>query len=230
MTTVASRRDVLKAAAIVTLGRQTPQEALRLPRDVRVAIIGLEGHYSEILEVAREHPAVRVTAIADDDPELLSRAARNPILKSAKAYSDYRELLDGEKLDVAAVCGRNSPRAGIVRACAERRLAVVAEKPLAISFEELEKTQKTIQECGVRLTMLMPMRFYPQYQKMRSVVQGGEIGDVVSMSAQKALFHGSPFTCSISCGGRRAASLSRPPHSSPTSDSRRSERWKTTPR
>jgi predicted dehydrogenase len=186
MTTAPTRRDLLKAAAVVTLGRRAAQDELRLPREVRVAIIGLEGHYSEILEVAREHPAVRVTAMADGNPDLLSRAARNPILKSAKGYSDYRELLDREKLDVAAVCGQNSPRPGIVRACAEHKLAVVAEKPLAISFEELEETRKTIQACGVRLTMLMPMRFYPQYQKMKSVVQGGEIGDVVSMAAQKS--------------------------------------------
>ncbi len=190
-----TRRDILKATACAAAAVAVPAgashgagraQALRVTRDVRVAIIGLEGHYSEILDVAAQAPNIRVTAVADASPTLLKRVASSAALKGAKPYPDYRTLLEREPLDVVAVCGENATRPEIVRACAERKLSVVAEKPLAITKEELLEVRRAIDRAGSRLTLLLPMRFAPGYKKMRSIVQSGEIGEVVTVAAQKS--------------------------------------------
>ncbi len=190
-----TRRDILKAtagaaAALGTTSAATrgggQEPTLRVTRDVRVAIIGLEGHYSEVLEVAARAPNVRVTAVVDRSPALLQRAASNAQLKSAKPYPDYRALLEREPLDVVAVCGDNATRPEIVCACAERKLPVVAEKPLAITREALQQIRGALERSGSRLTLLLPMRFTPAYRKMRSLVREGAIGDVVTVAAQKS--------------------------------------------
>ncbi len=165
----------------VTQGRE-----LRLSREVRVAIIGLEGHMSEILDVAKASPQVRLTAIAERNPDLLGELASDALIRKAKPYSDYRDLLDREQLDVVAVGGENGTRAAIVQACAERKLHVVAEKPLAISLEDLGRIRETIKKSGSALTLLLPMRYSAVYQKMRSVVMEGGIGEVVTVAAQKS--------------------------------------------
>ena len=190
------RRDVLRATAgVIAAGlglgtkavrSQPPQSALQLPRTIRVGIIGLEGHLSEILSVASTSPQVRVVAIAEPDPAVRSRASDDAALKDAALLADYREMLDGQKLDVVAVCGENGTRASIVQACAERKLAIVAEKPLALTLAELELTRQKIIANGVPFTMLLSMRFEPQYRRMHSIVRGGEIGEVVAMTAQKS--------------------------------------------
>jgi predicted dehydrogenase len=190
------RREMLKAtagtivagiAAGARAGRSQPSPtALRLPRTIRVGIIGLEGHYSEILSVAASSPQVQVVAVAETDPAVRSRTIDEPLLKQAMLYADYREMLDRQKLDVVAICGENGTRAATVQMCAERKLAIVAEKPLALTLADLELTRQKIISSGVPFTMLLSMRFDPQYRKMHAIVRGGGIGEVVAMTAQKS--------------------------------------------
>ena len=190
------RRDMLKAtaaamAAGLTAGTQAarsqpPKSSLRLPRTIRVGIIGLEGHYSEILTVASASPQVQIAAIAEADPRIRSGVSDDAILKNATLFSDYREMLDRQKLDVVAVCGENGSRAQIVQACAERKLAIVAEKPLTLTLADLESTRLKVIANGIPFTMLLSMRFEPQYRRMHDIVRGGEIGEVVAMTAQKS--------------------------------------------
>jgi predicted dehydrogenase len=174
-------------AAGARTGRSQPSSSsLRLPRTVRVGIIGLEGHISEILSVAATSPQVQIVAIAETDPTARSKATDEPSMKNATLYADYREMLDRQKLDVVAVCGENSVRVPIVQACAERKLAIVAEKPLALTLDDLELTRQKIIASGVPFTMLLSMRFDPQYRRMHAIVRGGGIGEVVAMTAQKS--------------------------------------------
>ncbi len=190
-----SRRDVLASVATIAGGglslRRVPDASgqgspSRFPKTIRVGIIGLEGHYSEILDAVQVLPQIRITAVSETSKDLLANARRHSLLKDATNYVAYRKMLDSEKLDVVAVCGENGTRARTVQACAERGVPIVAEKPLALDLEELEETRKKIVAHGVPLTMLLPMRFEPAYQKMRSIVQSGAIGEVVCMGAQKS--------------------------------------------
>ncbi len=189
-----NRREILTssvalpAAALLAHSQRTVsagQPRAQLPDSIRVAIIGLEGHYSEILDAAKVHPQVKVTAIVEQDDALRKRITRNPQLKDARVYQDHRELL-AEKLEVVAVCGQNGPRASIVEAWAERGVPIITEKPLSLSLEELNRTRAAVSRSGVPLTMLLPMRFSPPFQKMRAIVRSGQIGEVVALAAQKS--------------------------------------------
>jgi predicted dehydrogenase len=159
---------------------------LRLPRKVRLAVLGLEGHIGEILDPLPLLPDVELVAIADPDAKLLASAARQPAAAQARRYVDYRELLEREPLDVAAICGTNGERAGLILACAARQVHVVAEKPLAIERVALEGVKRAVVETGIRLTMLLPMRFEPPYAAMRQMVAAGRIGEVAQIVAQKS--------------------------------------------
>ena len=188
-----SRRDMLKTTAAGVVGSWAGQcapsaapasGAGRFPEVIRVAIIGLEGHHSEILDVMARVPPIRITAIAETNPALLAQVPRNPKLSGAKIYEDYRQLLALEPLEIVAVGGENGTRAAIVRACAARKVAIVAEKPLATTLEDLALTRKALAQ--VPFTMLLPMRFEPVYRRMHDMVQNGEIGDVLCLGAQKS--------------------------------------------
>lgn len=168
------------------LGMAVAGRLAALPRPVRVGILGLEGHFSEILEAARAAPEIQIVAVAASEPREIKRWAENPQLKAAKRYDDYRRLLDAEKLDVAAVCDSNQTRAATVIACAERGLAVAAEKPLALTLEELAAVRQAAERHNTRLTMLLPMRFDPVYLAMKAIVDSGRIGEPVLLAAQKS--------------------------------------------
>ncbi len=178
-----SRRTLLAGAAIQV---QQTVETIRFDRKIRVGLIGLEGHTGEILRPLPRLPEVEVVAIADPDEKAMEAAARNPRLKAARRYTDYRRLLEGEQLDVAAVCGPNGGRAERILAVIERGIHVVAEKPLAIEMEELERIERALKRSSVRLSMLLPMRFSSPYLALKQIVDSGEIGEVAQIAAQKS--------------------------------------------
>ena len=160
-------------------------ESIKLPRKVRIALIGVEGHTGEILNNLKSAPDVEFVAVADPDTKGTARVAKGA-LAGMRQYTNYRQLLDREKLDVAAVCGPNGSRAGIILDCLERKLHIVAEKPLSVDREGLVKIQQSVSRQGVQLTMLLPMRFSPPYAALKQVVASGAIGEVAQIAAQKS--------------------------------------------
>ncbi|MDB6039881.1 MAG: oxidoreductase domain protein [Verrucomicrobiales bacterium] len=191
-----TRRKFLTAAASVSIAVANSKSLLgapdkskevpAMPEKIRVGIIGLEGHYSEITSAAKILPNIHIGAISDPTAAVLEKAIRSPAFASATSWIDYRPMLAQEKLDVVAVCGENGIRAAIVKACAERGLPIVAEKPLALTLSELAEVKHSIARNRVPLSLLLTMRFEAQYQAMRNIVRAGEIGEVVSMDAQKS--------------------------------------------
>jgi len=162
------------------------QPIVRLPQKVRIAIIGLEGHIGEVLGPLDRLPDVELVAIQDRDPSLMREVANSKHGAHARLYGKWQDLLDGEKLDIVGICGTNGERAEIILECARRKLNVVAEKPLAITASDLERIQKAVADSGIRLTMLIEMRFLGQYRALKQIVESGEIGEVAQMGAQKS--------------------------------------------
>jgi len=171
-----SRRTFLAGAAAL----QAPVAAVRLPRKVRLGLVGTDGHPEEILGPLNRLPDVELVAAAQVDLAVLGRAAPKRI------YSDYRRMLDSEQLDIVAVCNNNGVRAAAVIACAERKLNTIAEKPFAIELDELAKVKRVVTGSGIRISTLLPMRFSGPYLAMKQVVDSGEIGEVAQIAAQKS--------------------------------------------
>ena len=159
---------------------------VRLPRKVRVAILGFDGHTAEITRPLPRLPDVDVVAVCDPDPKVTARAVKNPRLAQAKQYTEYRRMLDAEKFDVAAVCNPNGERAEAILACIERKLNVIAEKPLAVEWHDLDRVKKAVTQSGIKLGMLLPMRYSPHYLVLKKIVDSGEIGEVAQIAAQKS--------------------------------------------
>lgn len=162
--------------------------AVRLPRKIRLALAGFDGHPEEILRVLPQLPDVELVAVAAEasDPEAQTNALKNRYAAQARRYDTLAQLLAAEPLDVVAVCNHNGRRAAAILACAARRLNVIAEKPLALSRANLDAVYAAVKRTGIHLGMLLPMRFDPPYLAMRRIVESGAIGEVLQMDAQKS--------------------------------------------
>jgi predicted dehydrogenase len=171
-------RRVLLAAAV--------ERTVRLPRKVRLGIVGTVGHLSEITRPLPMLPDVELVAMAEADGRLAERFQKSPAGAKAKLYSDYRNMLDAEQLDVLGICTPNGGRAAVVAAGAERGLALIAEKPTALSRKELATVRKAVERGGKPMWLLLPMRYQPEYLAMKKLVADGAIGTVGQMSSQKS--------------------------------------------
>lgn len=179
-----SRRVLLAGSA--ALAAAAKPEMVRLPRRVRLGIIGFDGHVGDIIGPLPRIPDIEVVAICDADPSATAKAAKNPRLSAAKRYTDYREMLEREKLDLVAVCNNNGERDGAIQACAKRNLNVIAEKPLAIHRRDLDLVRQAVSEHKIALGMLLPMRFEPAYLALKKLAADGVVGEVAQIDAQKS--------------------------------------------
>lgn len=179
--TLITRRSLLAALPAAAA------EPVRLPARIRVAILGLDGHTGEMVRPLPQLPDVEIAAISDPTPGAAEKFGRgNARLAGAARYTDYRKMLDAHKLDVVAVCNNNGERAKAILDCMERKLHVIAEKPLALTRADLTRIKRTMEEKKVKLGMLLPMRYASEYKALKQVVDSGEIGEVAQISAQKS--------------------------------------------
>lgn len=170
-----TRRALLAAPAIV-----------RLPRKLRLGLAGVLGHVGDIVSPLKNLPDVELVAVAEEDPAELARFKKRPEAAKATFYSDYRRMLDAEKLDVAGVCTSNGARCESVIAVAERGLPLIAEKPLALNRKDMDRVRKAVTASGKPIWMILPLRYEPQFLAMRELVRQGAVGTVGMISSQKS--------------------------------------------
>jgi predicted dehydrogenase len=165
---------------------ETPAE-VRLPRKIRLALAGFDGHPEEILRVLPQLPDVELVAVANEesDPAAQTSILKNRYAAKARRYETVTQLLAAEQLDWWPSAITTAAAAAILE-CAARKLNVIAEKPLALSRADLDAVYAAVKRSGIHVGMLLPMRFEPNYLAMRRIVQSGAIGEVLQMDAQKS--------------------------------------------
>jgi predicted dehydrogenase len=160
---------------------------IHLPGRVRVGLIGLDGHFGEATEAAELLPGVvEITAVAVSSERERKRGERNKHLAKARFFDDYRVMLDKEKLDAVCLCDQNHRRAASVLECLDRKIPTAAEKPMALNLADVGRIREKLAATKTPLTMLLPMRYSPAYLGMKAIVDRGEIGEPIALSAQKS--------------------------------------------
>ena len=93
-----TRRALVFSPAALAAAAAVPPAPVRLPRKLRVAILGLDGHVGEIVDQATRLPDIEIVAVCDADSKAVTKLMSKPQLAKAKAYSDARQMLENEKL------------------------------------------------------------------------------------------------------------------------------------
>ncbi|MGQ9730878.1 MAG: Gfo/Idh/MocA family protein [Candidatus Zipacnadales bacterium] len=154
---------------------------------LNVGIIGLKGHQSVILEGIKHLQNVRLAAVADEQPSVLAEVPHWAMAdERTRCYADWHELLAEEKLDLVGICDHDGVRAEQIIASAQAGCHILSEKPLAMTLDELAQVRGAIERAGVRLSMLLTMRFDPAYRLMHQQIAEGVIGEVVLATVQKS--------------------------------------------
>lgn len=161
-----------------------------LPGKVRVAVIGQDGHLAEVLNPLPQLPDVEIVAACDYSDAALASLVKKKGMEKAKPYRDQEKMLDEVKPDVVAVVNDDGARAKAVIATLQRGIHCIAEKPLAISRMDLRKIKRIARDSKGQLSMMVPLRYAPQFLAVRQVVESGEIGDVLLMGGQKSYKRG----------------------------------------
>ena len=147
---------------------------------LRVAVIGHTGRgdYGHGLDrVWTVVDNVEIIAVADPDPAGREQARQR--LGAARAYEDYRLLLDREKPDVVSLCPRwMDQREAMVIAAAEARCHIYCEKAFAATLDEADRMVEAVRRNGVKLQLAHQMRRSPYLLEVKRLLDAGELGDI----------------------------------------------------
>ena len=137
----------------------------------------LDGTHSAALA---GHPSIRLVAGSSRDPGRRDRFQQRTGLR---AYADWREMLDREKLDIVSIATYAPVHAEIVRECARRGVkAVYCEKPIATRIADADEMVSACAQSGSLLAINHNRRFNPNYRRLRDLVAAGDLGDLTSVS------------------------------------------------
>ncbi len=103
-------------------------------------------------------------------------------LRQVRGYTDYREMLEREHLDIISVCTHTPEKPAIVIACAEAGVkGVICEKAMATSLREADQMIEACDKSGTRLLINHPRRYHPTYQKAKEVLRTGSLGPITGL-------------------------------------------------
>ncbi len=148
----------------------------------RIAVLGL-GHGVKHATDLTQTPYGKLVATCDADPEKEQVAMR----LGARFYTDYRVLLDNEKLDGVIVALPNDIHLDAGLECARRGLHILMEKPITPTLEEADRLIEVVKRHGVKLLVGHHRRFSAKLRAVRDLIARGEIGELVGVSVTWAM-------------------------------------------
>lgn len=135
----------------------------------RLAIIGYGGFGQFLHHAWRGIPELELVAVSGR-----RRSPRVPV--GVRYYSDWEELLERERPDIAAVATPPATHAEIARRAMEKGIHVLIEKPLATRLEDAEGIVATAGRTGVRAAVDLMMRYHPLLEALRGITREGLLG------------------------------------------------------
>ena len=119
-----------------------------------------------------------LAAFCDIIPERAEKAKAAYGMPNAKTYSDYRELLKDETIDVVHVLTPNVLHCPITVAAFAAGKNVMCEKPMASSSADAQAMLDAWRQSGKKFTIGYQNRFRPEVQALYKACRKGELGEI----------------------------------------------------
>jgi predicted dehydrogenase len=139
------------------------------------------------------HPQTEVVAICDIVPALFDNfdqqwGSRWP---NVARYTDYKEMLAKENLDLISIATPDHRHAEVVFAAVPAGIkGIYCEKPIATTLADADRMIAITEEAGIAMVVNHTRRWYTTYQYAAELIRGGHLGRVTHLHAN--------------CGGPRA--------------------------
>ena len=160
---------------------------------LRIGIIGCGG-----IANGKHLPALKainradIVAFCDLIEERAIKAAKEYGTPDAKVYTDYKELLKDESIDVCYVLTPNRSHADLTCDALRAGKHVMCEKPMAKTAADARRMVETARETGKKLTIGYQHRHKAESQYVKSCIERGDLGEIYYSKAYAIRRRGTP--------------------------------------
>lgn len=174
---------------------QNEQGEVKSDRKLRIGIIGTGGIANSHIDSYKKQPDVEIVAGADLIPGKAEKFFKDHEVE-AKAFTDYKEMVDTMNLDAVSVCTYNRTHAECTIYALEHGLPVLLEKPMTVTLEEAIAIREAEKKSGKIVSVGFQPRFDANMQMIKKIVQSGELGRIYYVQTGGGRRHGIPVSWS----------------------------------
>lgn len=102
-----------------------------------------------------------------------------------EAFHDLDKLLRDERVDIVDICTPTYTHHELTVMSIEAGKNVIVEKPIALSLNEADDMISKSRRAGVKFMVAHVLRFFPDYKRVKELVEQRSIGNVASLRAHR---------------------------------------------
>lgn len=137
------------------------------------AVIGAGNIGKLQAEAIRHIPEARVTVVCNRG-EVAGRALAEK--HGAVWVADFQDAVTRDDVDVVTICTPSGTHREIAVAAAQAGKHLLVEKPIDITLERVDQILAAVEQAGVVLACVFPLRFAQGVHKAKAAVEAGRLG------------------------------------------------------
>ena len=144
---------------------------------LRVGVIGC-GRISVMHFVpAKALDTAELVACCDIKEDRANEAAKT---YGITPYTDYKEMIEKEKLDAVHICLPHYLHVPVSMYAFEKGLDVLSEKPMSIDYDSAENAVRRAKQCGVNYGIIFQCRYGNAVRFVKEALASGKLGKIIS--------------------------------------------------
>ncbi len=126
-----------------------------------------------IENILQNFPNVEIVLVADpsDEGVMFVKSKNLPFSR------DFNDIIENKEIKAVIICSPTDTHANFVELAAQSGKHIFCEKPLDLSLEQVQTSLGIVQKSGVKLMLGFNRRFDPNFLKIKSMVDSGQLGD-----------------------------------------------------
>jgi len=133
-------------------------------------------------EIFHKLEDVELTACLDQDEDRVAQIAKET---SCMVFTDAETFFQKGGFDVVDICLPTYLHEQIILKSLEAGKHVLCEKPLTLSSKSGKRIRDALKKTDLKFMVAQVIRFWPQYRKIREMIQDGAIGEIETIHAYR---------------------------------------------
>lgn len=144
-------------------------------KKLKVAVIGCGRISCRHLDTARDLDCADLVAVCDIIPERAQAVAEK---YSAQSYTDYKVMIEENKLDAVHICLPHYIHTEVAQYALRHGVNVISEKPMSIKYEDAVATVKLADEMNLQYGVIFQCRYNTPSRLVKNRIMDGRLGKV----------------------------------------------------
>ena len=152
-----------------------------MTKNYGVGIIGAGWVSGEYVKAFRDHPLTHVVGMYNKTPDKATNLMKSHGV-DGKEFESVDALLDDKRIDIVVHCAHADTRPENISRAALSGRHVVIEKPASLPRRHAQIVE-AVTKAGVKSIVSCVLRWNPQFQTIRALIDDGKLGDLIYAEA-----------------------------------------------